>query len=56
MVYNGTNINVMKSTFSQNNATNGGAIYFEVSPITPLVAESSTGIQLINDHCMKDLK
>lgn len=30
MVYNGTNIDVMKSTFSQNNATNGGAIYFEV--------------------------
>ena len=31
MVYNGTNINVMQSTFNQNNATNGGAIYFEVS-------------------------
>lgn len=30
MVYNGTDIDVMQSTFNQNNATNGGAIYFEV--------------------------
>ncbi len=34
MVYNGTNINVMQSTFSKNSATNGGAIYFEVGNLS----------------------
>lgn len=36
MVYNATNINVMQSTFTENNATNGGAIYFEVRNL-PLI-------------------
>jgi hypothetical protein len=31
-IYNGTDIYIEQSTFSNNNATNGGAIYLEVWP------------------------
>ena len=51
MVSNGTKINVMQSTFSQNNATNGGALYFEVAwPSVLLTYYSSPDSQLIVCH------
>ena len=33
MVYNSTDTTISQSTFTSNNATNGGAIYLEVTPM-----------------------